>query len=47
MAGSTSQVDHHSYKDQKNGLEVPLHEGPKVTELRRQGIETEISRSDD
>ncbi len=47
MAGSTSQVDHHSYKDQKNGLEVPLHEGPKVTELRRQGIETEISRSND
>lgn len=45
--GSTSRVDHRSYKDQENGLEATLHEGPKVTELRRQGIETEISRSND
>ncbi|OTG70486.1 nickase [Acinetobacter terrae] len=47
MAGSTARVDHRSYKDQENGLEATLHEGPKVTELRRQGIETEISRSND
>ena len=47
MAGSTARVDHRSYKDQENGLEATLHEGPKVTELRRKGIETEISRSND
>lgn len=46
-AGSTARVDHRSYKDQENGLEATLHEGPKVTELRRRGIETEISRTND
>ncbi|MDU4033820.1 MobQ family relaxase [Acinetobacter sp.] len=47
MAGFTARVDHRSYKNQENGLEATLHEGPKVTELRRKGIETEISRSND
>ncbi|MEQ1348815.1 MobQ family relaxase [Acinetobacter lwoffii] len=47
LAGHAARVDHRSYKDQENGLEATLHEGPKVTELRRQGIETEISRSND
>src|SRR5690606_5682421 len=47
MAGATARVDHRSYKDQENGLEATLHEGPKVTELRRQNNETEISRSND
>ncbi|WP_171077279.1 MobA/MobL family protein, partial [Acinetobacter baumannii] len=47
LAGSTARVDHRSYKDQENGLEATLHEGPNVTELRRRGIETEISRSND
>lgn len=47
MAGFTARVDHRSYKDQENGLEATLHEGPKVTELRRRGIETEISRTND
>ena len=47
MAGFTARVDHRSYKDQENGLEATLHEGPKVTELRRRGIETEISRIND
>ncbi|WP_336020017.1 MULTISPECIES: MobQ family relaxase [Acinetobacter] len=47
LAGYTARVDHRSYKDQENGLEATLHEGPKVTELRRKGIETEISRSND
>ncbi|KGH51325.1 nickase, partial [Acinetobacter idrijaensis] len=47
LAGSTARVDHRSYKDQENGLEATLHEGPKVTELRRRGIETEISRNND
>ena len=47
LAGYTARVDHRSYKDQENGLEATLHEGPKVTELRRRGIETEISRTND
>lgn len=47
MVGSTARVDHRSYKDQENGLQATLHEGPKVTELRRRGIETEISRTND
>ena len=47
MAGFTERIDHRSYKDQEIGLEATLHEGPKVTELRRQGIETEISRTND
>lgn len=47
MAGFTARVDHRSYKDQENGLQATLHEGPKVTELRRRGIETEISRTND
>lgn len=46
-AGSTARVDHRSYKDQEKELEATLHEGPTVTKLRRQGIETEISRSND
>lgn len=47
LAGHAVRVDHRSYKDQEIGLEATLHEGPKVTELRRQGIETEISRTND
>lgn len=47
LAGSTARVDHRSYKDQENGLEATLHEGSTVTKLRRQGIDTEIGRSND
>jgi hypothetical protein len=46
-AGSSARVDHRSYKDQDKDLEATLHEGPTVTKLRRQGIETEISRAND
>ena len=46
-AGFAVRVDHRSYKDQKNGLEATQHEGPKVTQLRRRGIETKISVSND
>ena len=41
------EVDHRSYKDQKSGLLPTLHEGSKVTQLRRQGIDTEISLKND
>ena len=47
LAGHATRVDHRSYKDQEVGLEATLHEGPKVTQLRRQGIETEISQTND
>jgi hypothetical protein len=46
-AGFAVRVDHRSYKDQKNGLEATVHEGPKATQLRRMGVETEISVSND
>src|SRR5690606_13759333 len=45
LAGYTARVDHRSYKDQANGLEATLHEGPKVTELRRKGDADGIPRS--
>jgi hypothetical protein len=38
------KIDHRSYADQNNGLQATIHEGTKVTQLRRQGIDTEISR---
>jgi hypothetical protein len=44
-AGYDVRVDHRSYKDQENGLEATIHEGYEVTQLRRNGIETEISVS--
>lgn len=47
QANSLERVDHRSYADQKNGLEATQHEGSKVTQLRRQGIDTEISVSND
>jgi len=47
LAGSKARVDHRSYKDQENGLEATLHEGSTVTKLRRQGIATEISQTND
>ena len=46
-AGHLSQVDHRSYADQDNGLQATIHEGSKVTQLRRQGINTEISLKND
>ena len=47
QVGSHERVDHRSYKDQGIDLEATQHEGPHVTQLRRQGIDTEISLSND
>ena len=41
------KIDHRSYADQNNGLQATIHEGTSVTQLRRQGIDTEISRYND
>ena len=41
------KIDHRSYADQNNGLQATVHEGTSVTQLRRQGIDTEISRYND
>ena len=46
-AGYREKIDHRSYADQNNGLQATIHEGTKVTQLRRQGIDTEISRFND
>lgn len=47
QAGIQEKIDHRSYADQGNGLQATIHEGTKVTQLRRQGIDTEISRFND
>ena len=47
QAGHDEKIDHRSYADQNNGLQATIHEGTKVTQLRRQGIDTEISRFND
>lgn len=46
-AGHAARVDHRSYKEQGLELEATQHEGPEVTQLRRKGIETEISLKND
>ena len=46
-AGYLTEVDHRSYADQDNELQPSIHEGSKVTQLRRQGIDTEISLKND
>lgn len=46
-AGYLTEVDHRSYANQDNGLQATIHEGSKVTQLRRQGIDTEISLKND
>ncbi len=46
-AGCAPTLDHRSYTDQHNELQATIHEGSKVTQLRRRGIETEISVSND
>ena len=40
-------IDHRSYADQNSELQPTIHEGNKVTQLRRQGIDTEISLQND
>jgi len=47
MAGYTEKIDHRSYAEQGNGLQPTIHEGTWVTQLRRKGIDTEISRYND
>ena len=47
LSGSKERIDHRSYEDQNLDLEANIHEGPKVTQLRRKGIETEISKHND
>ena len=46
-AGYREKIDHRSYADQNNGLQATIHEGTSVTQLRRKGIDTEISRYND
>ena len=41
------EVDHRSYKAQGVDFEATQHEGSSVTQLRRQGIDTEISLKND
>lgn len=43
LAGSVERVDHRSYKARGSELEPTQHEGPKATQLKRQGIATEIT----
>ncbi|KZX37247.1 MobQ family relaxase [Wohlfahrtiimonas chitiniclastica] len=47
LSGSKERIDHRSYEDQNLDLEATIHEGPKVTQLRRKGIDTEISKHND
>jgi len=47
LSGSKERIDHRSYEDQNLDLEATIHEGPKVTQLRRKGIATEISQHND
>jgi len=46
-AGYRERIDHRSYADQDNQLQATIHEGSKVTQMRRKGIDTEISRFND
>ena len=46
-AGHSEKIDHRSYADQNNGLQATIHEGTSVTQLRRKGIDTDISRYND
>lgn len=46
-AGYRERIDHRSYADQGNQIQATIHEGNKVTQMRRKGIDTEISRFND
>ena len=45
--GFDERVDHRSYEDQESDLEATQHEGPQATQLRRQGIFTDICLKND
>ncbi|WP_216938043.1 MULTISPECIES: MobQ family relaxase [unclassified Acinetobacter] len=47
LNGFDTRVDHRSYKVRELELEATQHEGPIVTQLRRKGIDTEISLKND
>lgn len=47
LAGKTARVSHFSYADLGNDLTPTIHEGPTVTQLRRQGVSTRISQKND
>jgi len=47
LAGRSERIDHRSYEAQELDLQPTIHEGPKVTQLRRKGIETEVSKHND
>ena len=46
-AGQGQTIDHRSYAEQGTGLRPQTHENVAVTQLRRKGIETDISRFND
>ena len=45
--GFDERIDHRSHSERELDLEPTIHEGSKVTQLRRQGIDTEISLTND
>lgn len=47
LAGYDERIDHRSYAEREIKLEPTQHEGSKVTQLRRMGINTEISLRND
>ena len=47
QTGTQERVSHLSYSDLKYDLEPTIHEGSMITQLRRQGIDTEISLKND
>ena len=47
LSGHSERIDHRSYEAQNLDLLPTIHEGPKVTQLRRKGIDTEIGRYND
>ncbi|MBS7835272.1 MobA/MobL family protein [Wohlfahrtiimonas chitiniclastica] len=46
-SGSQARIDHRSYEDQNIDRQPTIHEGAKVTQLRRKGIQTQISKHND
>lgn len=46
-AGIAERIDHQSHKELENGKIPQIHETPQITAMRRKGIKTEISRTND
>ena len=46
-AGIAERIDHRSHKELENGKIPQIHETPQITAMRRKGIKTEISRTND